>query len=823
MSIAKMFAAMLLALAPLALALSANASLVPPNNEVAMGAPSATLSFNITDTTSPPVDRIYRVVIRFPANLYSVSFATVPPAGWSYILRSPGGGVNNEIEFLTEAGSPPTIPPGGSKVFDVVITGRNGAPIPSASTDQLDSTVVIWVEYSSSPSTVVLNSVFWQRRALSASATASPSSVGDGGLVTVVLNVTNGATTTATNVVPSLAYIATGTASASLVSGPTPPSVASLAPGASATFTYVYNASTGASGGTLQFYGNATDGPGLSSNTAYSNIVTVAGLATVITAAPSRVLSKELVNVTMTVRNNGNSTLYGVVPYLSASGTASAALVSGPTPTSIASLAPNATGAFNWVYNITGSEGDYVVFSGNASANGGAVLSPTAQSNPVFIVAFRVTVAPENIFSGDTNFFLNYTVFNGGTDSIDQVEITPPSDYDIGTAHSGPPGWQITVVGGTTVSFRKTSAPYLGPGQFAVFTVHYDSVAPTSTEKNDSHAVRLRQLVSPYQPNLQAYVMRRVPGVALVRITSPANGSNITQYSLFYVTANLTAVNGSLRNCDITLTTSPPGLPLAAGENATKSISFLAKGASALFSWLLNATTLGYYNITVASVCQKGNGTNHTITVGVVMAGATIYSEKDSYTNCGIVYYRVATRDENNILLDSNLSVYIYDALSSLITNFTAATGSPSTGLYDNQLWLNASAQPGRWLIRVLTDGAIGEGYFYVGAGSTELWRIDLAFSPDSISYPLNSNITITFWIYNQLGEGVPGLASPSTMTFQIDGGPNLVGGVSELGGGLYAYTYNASSAGAHWVDVSARASPLASVTVRASRSFVVA
>ena len=116
---------------------------------------------------------------------------------------------------------------------------------------------------------------------LSATISASPSSVTDGDNITVVMNVSNSGGRGAINVTPSglTIGVVSGTAGTTHLAGPSP-LIANITGGGWQLFNWTYNASSGADGGNITFTGNASGkdnktGATVSSGNATSNQVKV--------------------------------------------------------------------------------------------------------------------------------------------------------------------------------------------------------------------------------------------------------------------------------------------------------------------------------------------------------------------------------------------------------------------------------------------------------------------------------------------------------------------------------------------------------------------
>lgn len=127
--------------------------------------------------------------------------------------------------------------------------------------------------------------------------------------VKVWMHVQNNTLPSAGNVVPALSFI--GSASATLVKGPTPVKINSIPPDSTGTFEWVYRI-TGSVGQTYQFRGYATDKDGRNTNIALSPVGTL-GRYTVL-PSPERVASGSTnLVIAFTVYNRGATVLDEVV------------------------------------------------------------------------------------------------------------------------------------------------------------------------------------------------------------------------------------------------------------------------------------------------------------------------------------------------------------------------------------------------------------------------------------------------------------------------------------------------------------------------------
>lgn len=134
------------------------------------------------------------------------------------------------------------------------------------------------------------------------SISVTPLTVISGQTVTVTMTVKNNGTSALTNVIPALTPL--GTATKTWVSGPTPASISSLAPGESGTFQWGYTI-TGSVGQTYYFSGYASSG-GTNSNTATSETGSIGKYS--VTLVPASITTGST-NVTLswTVFNGGGT------------------------------------------------------------------------------------------------------------------------------------------------------------------------------------------------------------------------------------------------------------------------------------------------------------------------------------------------------------------------------------------------------------------------------------------------------------------------------------------------------------------------------------
>jgi hypothetical protein len=268
--------------------------------------------------------------------------------------------------------------------------------------------------------------------------TPSVASVGQN--ITVMLSVTNSGGSISEGTVPA-PMVKLGSGSYSYISGPSPVS-ASIAAGASAVYTWVYQA-TGA--GTLAVNNYATGYSQYSKLTItaaaddsnYVTILTPASLASSISAPATKNIGQWF-TVIMTVTNNGQSAANSVAPPMALNliGDGGAVRINGPAPAA-AVIAGNSSAAFTWTYSAAGSGS--VIFSGNASgidsSTGAAVSSIVTNSNLLKVqtpASLGVSVSAMPAVLG-TGYMITVVVdvTNNGQATANNVSVTAVDDIQI--------------------------------------------------------------------------------------------------------------------------------------------------------------------------------------------------------------------------------------------------------------------------------------------------------------------------------------------------------------------------------------------------------
>lgn len=523
---------------------------VPAGTEVTMQDPNAVIPFTVTNISGSTKD-IRELTFRIDDTKYNFSSATVSPSGWcikevevdrvTFALTQGSGACSS-------GSSASQLSPGESAVFNIVLLPL--AASADVSGDTLAS-VTVDTQGGFSRSGALPT---WTRRSLEATLSATPESLGVGGVVTFTMQVTNYSTATQSNIASTPAPPTPSSAIVTLSEGPyygstgldgnlaasaTVVTVASTsvftAPGTirvdsedicytgktATTFTGVtrgcnsttaaahttgavvyaktqYSLSPGSSGviiwkytadstGTVYFSTRATNSGGTANSVLLnSNTVLIGNFTASLTVTPESVITGQSVTVQMEVKNNGTSALINVTPssLTPCAGGATETLSSGPSPSSISSLASGSTGSFAWTYAITGSLGQSYCLTGYGTANGGAITN-TAQSNSGVISEYSATVSPAVVASGSTNETLTWSVYNGGACTLKKIEVSFPGGGGNWTCSSvtAPAGWTGSC-GGTKVAFESgNSATDIPSGGTKSFSITYSTTETVTSDK----------------------------------------------------------------------------------------------------------------------------------------------------------------------------------------------------------------------------------------------------------------------------------------------------------------------------------------------------
>jgi len=318
---------------------------------------------------------------------------------------------------------------------------------------------------------------------LSATVGATPPAVVVGQAVTVTLAAQNTGAVDLLDVVPA-APVVSGTATTGAPSGPTPASIASLAPGGNGTFTWTY-VTTGP--GTLAFTGavsarSAATGGTVSAASdptrpAQVGVERPAALTASLPASGAAAVGREF-TVTMTVVNSGGGGVRNVTPgtpALAPAGLAALKAGTGPVPAQVATLSAGASTTFTWTF-VAGSTPGTLRISAAASGfdvtSGATVSSATATSGDFTIgsaaLQAALAVAPATANVGQP-VALSLTVSNPGQAAVNGFSIAGPAatstDGATATVTGGPsPAPPATLAAGQSVTVGWTVSPAVAGG-----------------------------------------------------------------------------------------------------------------------------------------------------------------------------------------------------------------------------------------------------------------------------------------------------------------------------------------------------------------------
>lgn len=522
---------------------------IPSGTAVTMGDSSVTLPVTVNNLATS-TDSIGYVRLDLNANVYYISLVSSAPSGWTVSEIKNAGVGQTYIVFTTTTNK---IAIGSSQTFNVVLTGSNNGVLPAAATDQTDSIVddangtVMTISAANSnyfQRNATGNSDTWKRKSLYATITASPSSVGPGKTITVIFTVTNRSNAAQANVQPSAMSInSTGTAGATLTSGPTPASVGSLAVGISTVFQWTYTAS---GSGSLQFCNSARNGANTATSLSVcSGYVAVGDFTAMLSIVPSQIVSGQNISVIMTVTNNGSAAIKNITPsaltFSVLSGSAGSSC-SGPSPAKIGNLAPGASSALTWDCAITSAQiGSTFRFYGNATDINGVNSSPNpSYSNTGSISAYSVTVTPDTVYKGNTNVVFTFSIRNGGAFNIQQVQITTPTGMPAFPNPSAP-ATQTCGANGAIAGSVLTYSGFAGftPGGTCNFNVTYPTMPNVSANSNYNFTIKIWDTQTPTNKDPRAIlgviVKITVNGVTLDAIPA-SDAPNCTSLLIASVT-----------------------------------------------------------------------------------------------------------------------------------------------------------------------------------------------------------------------------------------------------------------------------------------------
>ncbi|MDP2166724.1 MAG: NEW3 domain-containing protein [Thermodesulfovibrionales bacterium] len=259
-----------------------------------------------------------------------------------------------------------------------------------------------------------------------------------------------------------------------------------------------------------------------------------------ISATPASIGSGGTITVIQTVVNRSNTTLNNVQPVgnptITTTGTAGATLLSGPAPSSVASMAAGASETFTWTYTASGSGS--LQFCNSARNGTSTATSKNSCSGYVAVGDFTayLTVTPSQIVNGQS-VTVTMTVTNNGSASIHNIRptlnppagstnVSGPTPASIGNLAGGGASstfqWVYTLTGsvGTTFTFSGYARDQNDTGQYSlpnptysnqvVISAYSVSVSPTDVPSGSANVTLAFTVI-----NNGGYPLRQI------KITSP--------------------------------------------------------------------------------------------------------------------------------------------------------------------------------------------------------------------------------------------------------------------------------------------------------------
>lgn len=381
-----------------------------------------------------------------PATGVTAALAVGPGAGGVLTGPSPAG--------------PLTVGPGASQTFSWTANVAAAGPFVYTGTATGKACLVSTLEASDSASmTAVLPA------ALAGAVHVSSTTLVIGQWLTATMTVTNTGEAAALTVTPTLTPSAGALV---LVNGPSPPAMASLDGGASATFAWTFSAN---GSGTASLAGGAA---GLDVNAGWAawtgalagppvRVLAPALLSARLVAAPSPRNVGQTFLLTLTVTNTGEEEALGVgvpAPWAQMSGSGSASYQAGPVPSFPVDLAGGVSLTFTWTYagTVAGSVTFTTTLTATAAVTGKAAKAGPVVSNPALIqtpaaLAGSAPAAwPGTVCAGSQVRIVMTVTNTGGATAMNVVPgdlFVEPAGQAVKVSSPG----ATTIVGGVSRSF----------------------------------------------------------------------------------------------------------------------------------------------------------------------------------------------------------------------------------------------------------------------------------------------------------------------------------------------------------------------------------
>jgi uncharacterized repeat protein (TIGR01451 family) len=373
------------------------------------------------------------------------------------------------------------------------------------------------------------------------------------------------------------------------LSGISPASVPSLAPGATAVFTASYtitqsDVDNGSVGNTATATGTFDGDDYTSSDTETVTAAQGPAISLDKSASPgSYSAAGEEITYTFTVENTGNVTLEDITITDALPG------LSGISPASVPSLAPGATAVFTASYTITQSDVDNGSVGNTATATGtfdgddytsSDTETVTAAQGPA--ISLDKSASPGSYSAAGEEITYTFTVENTGNVTLEDITIT-----DALPGLSG---------------ISPASVPSLAPGATAVFTASYtitQSDVDNGSVGNTATATGTFDGDDYTSSDTETVTAAQGPAISLDKSASPGSYSAAGEEITYTFTVENT---GNVTLEDITITDALPGL----SGISPASVPSLAPGATAVFT--------ASYTITQSDVDNGSVGNTATAT-----------------------------------------------------------------------------------------------------------------------------------------------------------------------------------------------------------------
>ena len=489
---------------------------------------SVTIGVTNTSTGGNSDERLYQVQFQLsttacsptPCTNTGFSSATTAPAGWTRTAFS-GTSItfkaNSFADALGSTAQSPNVPPTTNSFTLVLLVGTFTADL-SQTLSKVTARLSPNTNFGGSHAVnCTSGSCLGSWKAMSLQITSfqttdlsgNPvSGTASGNSFRVVITVKNISTATQNGIVanpspPTANKVGTwkATSPGCSLTG-TNPSPLNLASGASGTITYTCTtvSTPTPDNGTVSFTATVRNSTNTAtSRSATSNVITVSQITVQMDITPVCVFSGNTATMKLTVTNSTLVTIFSVTPSaltITPANGASTSSLTGPSPASIVSLAPGASGTFTWTATVTGTVDTTlpkpaITASASASYNiGGPLQTTPAVSDTEDVDDFVVSVSPTSTNASSVNAELTFHVKNRGCgNNVTQVTIIAPggwtasSDvYSLVTDTLGNNLENNWTVSGTTFSAPNPAAqmPTDKAGDFSVVFSATPSSAGTS-------------------------------------------------------------------------------------------------------------------------------------------------------------------------------------------------------------------------------------------------------------------------------------------------------------------------------------------------------